>query len=867
MSAPFAALPLGALALLLAATSLRAAAPLPLPAAVANVIERHCANCHDDVTKEGNLDLTALTLDPTSPRALATWTKVHDRVAAGEMPPKKKPRPPAEELTPFLTDLAHALVAAESTALSASGRARHRRLNRYEYENSVRDLLALPYLAIRDSLPEDPTAHGYNKLGEALDVSHVQMARYLRTAEFALREAIAPQVAQPAASLTRYHTWLQPGFVRAAGPEIRKTFPIVGLELQSALRNRNDPVTKRPTRANWAAASRPERRNDEAAVMLMSTYEPAEIKFDRFRAPVTARYKLRFSGYTVWMARDFSAVSRGRRSEPVVVYAQTPPRSLRRLGAFDFAPDASVHEIEVWLHAGETIQPDAARLVRSRPPDFKNPLAEADGMPGVAFQWMEVEGPLIDTWPPPGHALLFDRLPITDPSAAVKQAAAKPEGFKAHVDVTSAEPARDAARLLRRFMTHALRGPVAETDYRRFLGLIETTLAKGHSFTDAMIAGYTAVLSSPGFIYLQPSQGRLGPDALAERLAYFLWNSPPDAALRARAASGALARPDVLRAEVDRLLDAPQARRFVDAFLDYWLDLRRLTASGPDAELYPEYQLDDLLTESMPEETQLTFAELLRHNLPVRHVAASDFALLNERLATLYGIPGVQGVHFRRVALPADTVRGGFLTHASVLKVTANGTTSSPVVRGAWIMERILGQPPPPPPAAVPAVEADIRGATTLREQLARHRSEESCNACHRKIDPPGFALEEFDVMGGWRNRYRASSQGTGERVTGFGHDGLIFRYRTGPAVDSSGELPDGRPFRDIREFKQAIAADPAVLAANLVRQLAVYATGAPIRFSDRAAVARILARSRASDYGVRTLLHELISSDLFLSK
>jgi hypothetical protein len=191
-----------------------------------------------------------------------------------------------------------------------------------------------------------------------------------------LREAIAPQAARPKPVVARYHSWLQPGCVKSGGPDLRRTFAIVGLELQSDLRTRNDPVTRRPVRPNYAAASRPGRRDEEAVVMLMSTYEPAEIKFDRFRAPVTGRYRLKFAGYTVWMARDFSSVTRGRRAEPVVVYAQTPPRSLRRLGAFDFNPDSSTHEIEVWLQAGETIQPDAARLVRSRPPDFKNPFAE-----------------------------------------------------------------------------------------------------------------------------------------------------------------------------------------------------------------------------------------------------------------------------------------------------------------------------------------------------------------------------------------------------------------------------------------------------------------------------------------------------------
>ena len=224
-------------------------------------------------------------------------------------------------------------------------------------------------------------------------------------------------------------------------------------------------------------------------------------------------------------------------------------------------------------------------------------------------------------------------------------------------------------------------------------------------------------------------------------------------------------------------------------------------ATAPDAALYPDYYLDDLLSESALEETERFFAELLQGDLPARDLVAADFAMLNERLAAHYGLPPVEGVAVRRVPLPADSPRGGLLTQASVLKVTANGTTTSPVVRGAWIMERILGQPPPPPPPSVPAVEPDTRGATTIRAQLAKHRTLQTCAACHAKIDPAGFALESFDVMGGWRDRYRALSDGPPE--PGIGHNGQKFTFHAGPPVDSSGTLPDGRTFRDIRELKR----------------------------------------------------------------
>jgi len=256
---------------------------------------------------------------------------------------------------------------------------------------------------------------------------------------------------------------------------------------------------------------------------------------------------------------------------------------------------------------------------------------------------------------------------------------------------------------------------------------------------------------------------------------------------------------------------------------------------------------------------------LIRADRPARDLAAADYAFVNERLASHYGMPAVEGVAIRRVPLPPDSPRGGLLTQAAVLKVTANGTTTSPVVRGAWIMERVLGLPPPPPPPSVPAVEPDIRGAATIRQQLEKHRTLESCSACHTKIDPAGFALENFDVMGAWRDRYRAV--GGSKPDVGIGKGGQKFEFHTALPVDASGVLPDGRAFADIRDFKRLLVADEVQLARNLTRQLTVFATGAPVGFSDRVAVEQILQRARSHRYGVRTLVHEMIQSPLFLNK
>jgi hypothetical protein len=400
----------------------------------------------------------------------------------------------------------------------------------------------------------------------------------------------------------------------------------------------------------------------------------------------------------------------------------------------------------------------------------------------------------------------------------------------------------------------------------RFLPVIADQLEAGASFPEALFAGYAAILCSPEFLGLSGSPGRLDDYAIANRLSYFLWNSPPDEELRTLAQQGRLQDASILRAQTDRLLNDPKAQRFVEAFVDYWLDLRKIDATTPDEELYPDYYLDDLLLDSAADETRLFVLELIRQNAPVRDLVASDWTFLNDRLAAHYGLPPVGGVELRKVTLPADSVRGGLLTQASVMKVTANGTTTSPVLRGVWVLDRILGQPLPPPPTDVPAVEPDIRGATTIREQLDKHRSVSSCAVCHVKIDPPGFALESFDVFGGYRDKYRALGDG-GPPEPGFGKNGQPFRFHLAKPVDPSGTLPDGREFRDIRELKQLLAAEERQLARNLLNRLLTYATGTPIRFADRAPVEAALDRCAPTGFRVRDLIQEVVHSEMFLNK
>lgn len=872
-------------------------------------IEKNCIACHKGPSGAARLDLTNIGFLPAESENFATWVKIHDRVSAGEMPPPGLPRPAESAVTQFVSGLNAALIGHERKSTLERGRAGLRRLNAYEYENAVRDLLGIPWAQIKTKLPPDGEAFRYNKVGGALDVSHVQLARYMSSADYALREAMSAKLVQPGSSITRIYAREEPSlrsFRQREGNtrSDRLNFPVLDARAQPDVRAGRSPI------------SSPELKDREAVGRVSSIFSDAGgFSWSTFRAPVAGRYRVRAKGYTIWVSGGgvdhwnfigFGAekaaylyqpswhrpnpdeVWPGRRSEPIGVYAQSSGQS-RPIAAFDFAPEPSVQEAEALLGAGEVIQTDGMRLFRTRvngsEEEYVNPLAQPDGMPGIAFQWLEVEGPLSgESSSGAGYRLLFGDLPmrrladeeaggVTLQIVAPRQANDAARGFRfgprmrdVRVDVASEHPREDAGRLVRDFLARAYRRPVQETDVQRFLTLFQRQLDLGRGFAKSMLATYTAILSSPGFLYVQESPGKLDDYALATRLALFLWNSPPDQELLDLAASRRLRQPQVLKSQVDRLLNSPKSRRFVDAFTDYWLDLRKIDDSSPSTTLYNDYELDDPLKQAAVEETRLFVEELFRQDLPARNIVHSDFTFVNERLARHYGIAGVEGVTMRRVKLPQDSVRGGLMTQASVLKVTANGTTTSPVVRGVWIMERVLGFHASPP-TGVPAIEPDIRGAVTIRQQLDRHRADATCAACHRKIDPPGFALESFDVMGGWRDRYRAFAEGA-KPETGIGLSGQRFAFHYGPAVDSAGEISRGQAFRDVREFKRLLLErEGKTVARNLVNQLITYATGAPAGFAGRQEVEAILDRTRASEYGVRSIVHGIVASDLFQQK
>ena len=762
-----------------------------------------CTECHGAEVKKKGLRLDTLPATFSDREVRDRWAQVHDRIRLGEMPPKAHARPTPDEIKPVLAWIAARVDGAEAEKRAREGRTVLRRLNRVEYQNTMRDLLGVD-LNLMDLLPPDASANGFDNVGEALHASSFLMERYLDAADLALNAAIA-------------------NGPRPAG--IKRRFD---LKKEGSVKAKGDVY-----------------RHLDDAVAIFCSWESANVQVCLWslRTPLPGRYRIRLSGYgfqtggrpVTFHLKDGSFIDTG--DNRTIAYFDVPENT------------PTVVEIVERLEAGKTLRL-AVDGLGVRPHDIaKAGGAEGYKGPGLAVQWIDVEGPLLESWPPAGHRMLFaDMAQAPDPQR------------RGRVEVVSAAPAADARRILGDFARRAFRRAVTDADIRPFVARVEAKMAEGHSFERALRAGLKAVLISPEFLFLRERPGRLDDYSLASRLSCFLWSSMPDEELLVLAGRGGLAKPDVLRGQVERMLRDPRAKAFTENFAGQWLNLRAIDDTVPDPGLYPDY--DDDLKGSMLREPHLFFDEVLKDDLSLTRFVASDFSLLNGPLAKLYGIPGVEGREFRKVALPPESHRGGVLTMAAVLKVTANGTNTSPVLRGAWVLERILGTPPPRPPVDVEAVEPDIRGATTIRQQLAKHRQRPECAGCHARIDPPGFALESFDVMGGWRENYR--SIGKGEPVD---VGGRRMSYKKGPAVDPADALLDGRSFRNIDEYKQLLLANPDGLARALAEKLLTYATGGAPTRSDGPEVDALVRAVRGKKYGLRSLVHEVVQSRLFQSK
>ncbi len=828
-------------------------------------LQKHCVHCHEEGNTEGGLNLQSLTLKADDPNNLARWAKVHDRIVSGEMPPVGEERPDAKAVADFIQITRNSLHSAWKTRYATHGRVGGRRLNPLEYEYTLRDLLAAPWLELKEMLPPDPESHGFDNVASAQEISYVQLARYLEAAEVAIDGAMR---LAPAPKPSKLRTW----------------FNEEGRYLGKDWKQRFGSVDNRPEWTwFWQQPN--------------SAQAPRRIRNTSQKISGWYRFRVRCRA-TLWDKGKLLKPEKGQ-----VAWVNTAAK--RILAKFDVpeGEDGGIVEFTAWQGQDELLEffyataDDRQVSNKTKKKDPKSQReAHEDFMKtyrghGIAVDWFEIEGPYAteackgdakgQPWPSESYRTLFGQLPMKPWTKASGLLPPQPlnlpdltankrglrESFQLPPDmmmVVSKKPRKDAEALLRSFMNRAYRRVPEESEVQRCLAFAVDAIERKACFQDAMRLAYKAVLCSPDFLYLPESPGKLDGYAIASRLSYLLWRSMPDETLMEAAKSGELLTDEGLKRHLSRMLGDPKSQRFVSDFTGQWLDLREVHATSPDRFLFPEYFCDNHLVDSGVAEAKTTFTEMLRENLPAKTIVAANFAMVNERLAELYDLEGVKGMTIRRVELPSGSPRGGFLTQSSILKVTANGLTTSPVIRGVWVMDRILGQRPALPPPDAGAIEPDTRGATTIRELLAKHSRNESCASCHVAIDPPGFALENFDVMGAWREHYRSLGEGKSLDLKVALRQ---VRYKQGLPVDASGVTKEGQSFKDIHQFREYLVGRDEQLARNLTQRFLTFATGAGVSFADRAEVEAILSQNKRAGYPIRSLLEAVVLSDSFRKK
>ncbi|QDT07571.1 hypothetical protein K227x_59990 [Rubripirellula lacrimiformis] len=734
---------------------------------------KHCIECHDDRQEKGDFRIDSLSRDLTDPAIAIAWQDAIDLVEVGEMPPEDHPSASPNELKTFLlavkTELART---AESSAPQSETRIR--RLSHSAMDNTVGDLMGTR-LRLSAGLPEDPELAGFDNMASTLGQSSEMMH---------LLQQNARRIASDAT---------------AGGDDPRADIDLDAdqMTLGSRVARVDDTLIL------WSSKNR------------SNTTWPAD-----FVAPRTGVYRIGLTGFQ-WdnryhldrqnqIAKPDRAQQKsfhkrlpeGRSRQVAIMALQAPIQNAlgestggRRVGTLTIDDQPKQRWVECELEAGESFFVYATDCPRSQ----NTPWATIEGSDKVILgeqlhlSRLQIQGPLLPTWPP--------RFPeqLLDPSGQISNTG------------------------LKQFLTKAFRQPVEPEVFELYRQRFVESRHQGQSAQQSLSRLIEAVLCSPRFLYTVSPESPQDAWGIANRLSYFLWNSMPDEHLMRLAESGALIQPDVIADQTRRMLADPKADGFVIDFAGQWLGLRKVGDMLPDPGLYPEYDL--VLEQSMRAESESLFREVLTKNLPVTDFLAPRFAMLNQRLAKHYGIDGVLGNEIRSVPVPADSPRGGLLGHASMLTTTSNGTRTSPVVRGVWVLENLLDSPPSPPPPDVEPIEPDVRGATTIREMLAKHRDVATCKECHRRIDPWGFGLENFDAVGAWRDRYGIDQRGK--------------------PVDATGKTPSGQTFDSVVQMRDQLLAQSDRFAEALASKLLSHAIGHPASIQERIEIEQIVQRNR----------------------
>lgn len=760
------------------------------------LLNKHCSDCHTGENSEGNFDLEALATNLDEPSTFLRWVRIFDRIEEGEMPPKDAAVLPEKEQHSFLSDTQQWLAEHQRRQWAEMGRVQGRRLTNLQLERTLHDVLGID-IPLASQMPDEQRDHIFTNIATGQPMSHFQLETHLRIVDLALDEA----------------------FERAiSGDDLfRKSLDAKGLSRPDPKRRNREPELIDDFGVIWSSR-----------LIFYGRLPSTTARRDGwYRFTVRAKALKAPKDYGVWCTvRTGKCVS----SAPL----------LNWVGAFEATDEVREWTFETWLPRGEMleIRPGDDTLKMGRFEGGQVGVGEGgpQDLPGVAMQSIEIEQFHKGLDADGIRQVLIGDLQFRNRGRSWRDA-----------ELVSENPQADTERLLLNFAARAFRRPVDRTEIAAYIDLVHAALEEGTAPLAALRTGYRALLCAPRFLYFTETPGELDAYALASRLSYFLWNTMPDAELLKLAESGQLNDPQVIRTQVQRMLEDPRGKSFIPDFAAEWLDLKLIDETIPDRRLYPGF--DVIVQQSMLAETETYLQEMLDQNLSVSRIAASEETFLNERLARFYGIKRVQGDALQKVSLTPEDRRGGLITHGSILKVTANGTTTSPVIRGVWMSERILGVEIPPPPTNVPAIEPDIRGATSIREMLEKHKSDASCASCHVKIDPPGYALENYDPAGRWRDHYPGPSG------------------RKGLPIDSSSRLPSGEEFSHIFDFQQIYAQKKLELAQNVAEKLIAYGTGAPISFADREELEQLVKNTEKQDYGLRSLVKEVAASPLFRVK
>lgn len=767
-------------------------------------LKTHCIRCHGSEKQEGDFRIDRLSPE-VGMKDASLWGEVIERISSGQMPPKNvKARPSADESARVVQWLSARIKEGEASRMAKRARVSYHRLTREEYVNSVRDLIGVEYdAADPGGLLEDPEWNGFERLGSVLTLSPTHIEKYMAAAEVVLAEA----------------------------------YPAKRVEYRDL-----------STRAATMRPNQPHYERIEKAGLLDKVRYPLTTSGELFRgsSPFHGSPDRAFPGPGIY---EISYTVCGLKPED-----QRPPRM-----------QVYEHKLDRVLFERDIIAPEdkpatvTFRTHLVRPPEIhvinlsggpRHPRNNSDSR----IPFITSAGPLAP-WQmkitdqqglPRVPLLIIDSISMRGPIVTGEEQRRRDE----YMPKTEGDMAQVRAGL-EAMASRAFRRPLKEGELQTYLKIVESEVAAGAKFMDAIKSAMTAILCSKSFLFLaEGDQGverhGLNDWEIASRLSYLVWSTMPDDELLKAARDGRLHNKDELKRQLARLLADPRSERFSRSFPTQWLRLRKVGMFAPDKKIYPNY--DRHLEKSIIEEPLAFFNRVLRERLSLREFIESDWTMANPRLADFYGLPPLAVDEFQKVSLKADNQRGGLLTQASILSLTSDGTRHRPVHRGVWLSESIFGRSPPPPPANVDPIQPNPLTApkATIRMKLAAHVHDPRCASCHKNIDPLGMAFDNYNAIGEWRTR---------EKVEGTGDD---------PLVNASGVLPDGRSFANVREFKQLLLADLDTFNQAFVEKLAVYGMRRTMTVDDREKLKEIANKGREKNYCVSDILEAFVLSDLF---